>query len=69
MTDYKQALDKAVEYIIDEGIGGMKCINAHTCTEYFHDLIQQGIEYSQDRNICKDSIRQQFLREAEDEND
>lgn len=69
MTDYKKALDKAVEYIMGECYYCPLCINFETCNEQLGTLEEQGIDYQPDKNICKDSIKQYFIRQAEAESD
>lgn len=69
MDNYKKALDKAVEYIIENGDGCLKCINFKTCQNQADKLLRQGIEWQRPtESICRDSIRQWFINEAEADN-
>lgn len=70
MDNYKQALDKAVEYIMNSAEDYcLLCRNKKVCDEQYATLDAQGIAYTPDRNICKDSVKQYFLKQAEDKND
>lgn len=68
MDNYKQALDKAVEYIMSEYDHCAICVNFDTCQKQFAVLDAQGIEYHLDKSICKDSVRQYFIKQAEADN-
>lgn len=68
MTDYKQALDKAVEYIMQECEYCPICINYEPCNKQMEEYGKQGKTREIDFKLCKDGIRQHFLREAEKDN-
>ena len=65
MTDYKKALDCAIDYIMEQTDYCTLCVNSKACNKQFAELEKQGIEYSPDRKICKDSVKQHFLAHSE----
>lgn len=70
MDNYKQALDKAVEYIMQSDLDYCPlCVNYAPCHKQFEIYARQGKEYRVDRKLCKDSVRQYFLKQAEADND
>lgn len=69
MDNYKKALDKAVDYIMQELDYCAVCVNRAPCNKRFALYDKQGKEYEPDLNLCKDSVRQHFIRQAEAKND
>lgn len=64
MIDYKQALDKAVDCIMQECEYCPICVNFEPCNKQMEEYGKQGKTCEIDLKLCKDGIRQHFLREA-----
>lgn len=68
MANYSKALDKAVEYIMDECDYCALCANRVPCDKNYETYDKQGGAYEPNRNLCKDSIKQYFIMQAEADN-
>lgn len=70
MDNYKKALDKAVEYIIEHSDYCQICVNKEACKRQQEIVKRNKIyhTYYPYLGICKDSVRQYFLKQAEADN-
>lgn len=68
MDNYEKALNKAVDYIMSELDQCQVCINREPCKKQYEIYDEQGKAYEPNRNLCKDSIKQYFIRQAEVDN-
>lgn len=60
MDNYKQALDRAVEYIMQECEYCSICVNFEPCNKQMEEYGKQGKTCEIDLKLCKDGITQHF---------
>lgn len=65
MTNYKKALDKAVDYIMNSAEDYCKiCVNFEPCNKQLEEYGKQGKDREIDFRLCKEGLRQHFLNAA-----